>query len=92
MGKINFEDKIGVVPKQTRKNQVWDDDINEIKAAINENYSGSIFSINGNGDKTGLAVFGKGIPAINTGGFFIGISSVANPSTDADFSEFLLEL
>jgi len=35
--KITFEDKVGVVPKQTRKNQVWDDDINEIKDAINTN-------------------------------------------------------
>lgn len=38
MGLITWLDKIGVIPKQTRINQVWDDDMNEIKAAINDNH------------------------------------------------------
>lgn len=38
MGIINWANKVGIVPKQTRVNQVWDDDMNEIKAAVNDNY------------------------------------------------------
>ena len=35
--KITFEDKVGLLPKGTRENQVWDDDINEIKDVVNIN-------------------------------------------------------
>ena len=35
--KITFADKVGIIPKETRINQVWDDDINEIKAKFNTN-------------------------------------------------------
>ena len=35
--KITFADKVGIIPKETRINQVWDDDINEIKAKFNAN-------------------------------------------------------
>lgn len=38
MSQINWDNKIGLIPKQTRINQVWDDDMNEIKAAVNDNY------------------------------------------------------
>lgn len=35
--KITFADKVGIIPKETRINQVWDDDINEIKSKFNAN-------------------------------------------------------
>lgn len=35
--KITYADKVGVVPKQTHINQVWDDDMNEIKTVVNAN-------------------------------------------------------
>lgn len=35
--KITFADKVGIISKQTRINQVWDDDINEIKSKFNAN-------------------------------------------------------
>ena len=40
--KIVWNNKIGIVPKTTRENQVWDDDMNEIKTAINTNDDESI--------------------------------------------------
>ena len=35
--KITYSDKIGVVPKGTHINQVWDEDMNEIKDKFNTN-------------------------------------------------------
>lgn len=35
--KITFEDKVAIIPKGNRVNQVWDEDINQIKDAINKN-------------------------------------------------------
>lgn len=35
--KITYADKVGVVPKETQINQVWDDDMNEIKLKVNDN-------------------------------------------------------
>ena len=35
--KITFADKVGIIAKQTRINQVWDDDVNEIKSKFNTN-------------------------------------------------------
>lgn len=35
--KITFADKVGIIPKETRINQVWDDDVNEIKTKHNFN-------------------------------------------------------
>ena len=35
--KITYTDKVGVVPKMTAINQVWDDDMNEIKQVVNDN-------------------------------------------------------
>ena len=37
MKKITFEDKIGIAPKQSRINQVWAEDINQIKEIVNYN-------------------------------------------------------
>ena len=37
MSKITFEDKVGLVPRTVRINQVWDLDMNEIKAVVNAN-------------------------------------------------------
>lgn len=37
MAKITYGDKVGLVPKTTHENQVWDDDMNEIKSVVNEN-------------------------------------------------------
>lgn len=38
MSLISWANKVGLTPKTTRINQVWDDDMNEVKAAINDNY------------------------------------------------------
>ena len=35
--KITYADKVGVTPKETHINQVWDDDMNEIKIKLNDN-------------------------------------------------------
>lgn len=35
--KITFADKVGIIAKENRINQVWDDDINEIKSKFNTN-------------------------------------------------------
>ena len=35
--KVTYADKTGVNPKETHINQVWDDDMNEIKLVINNN-------------------------------------------------------
>jgi len=35
--KITYADKVGVTPKETHINQVWDDDMNEIKLKLNNN-------------------------------------------------------
>jgi len=35
--KIVYADKVGVTPKETHINQVWDDDMNEIKLKVNDN-------------------------------------------------------
>ena len=35
--KITYADKVGVIPKTVRINQVWDDDMNELKLTINDN-------------------------------------------------------
>jgi hypothetical protein len=35
--KVTFSDKVGVNPKETHINQVWDDDMNEIKLVVNDN-------------------------------------------------------
>ena len=37
MSKITYADKVGIIPKTTRINQVWDDDMNEIKIVVNAN-------------------------------------------------------
>ena len=56
-------------------------------------YSDLMVSVGASGiDKTGLTVFGSGVVGINGGGFFIGVSSVADPTLDAHISEFLLQL
>ena len=33
--KITYSDKVGITPKETHINQVWDADLNAIKTAIN---------------------------------------------------------
>ena len=35
--KIVYADKVGVTPKETHINQVWDDDMNAIKLVVNDN-------------------------------------------------------
>ena len=35
--KITYADKVGVTPKETHINQVWDDDMNEVKLKVNNN-------------------------------------------------------
>ena len=35
--KITYSDKVGITPKETHINQVWDDDMNEIKLKLNTN-------------------------------------------------------
>ena len=35
--KVTYGDKVGVTPKETHINQVWDDDMNEIKLVVNDN-------------------------------------------------------
>lgn len=35
--KITYDNKVGVIPKNIHVNEVWDDDMNEIKDAINTN-------------------------------------------------------
>lgn len=35
--KITFDDKVGVNPKETHINQVWDDDMNQMKLVVNDN-------------------------------------------------------
>lgn len=43
-------------------------------------------NISSSGDKTGKWCYGTGVPGINSGGVFVGWrSSVANPTTNADF-------
>jgi len=36
MTKITYDNKIGITPKDVHINQVWDDDMNEIKTVVNE--------------------------------------------------------
>ena len=40
MAKITYSDKVGIIPKTVRINQVWDDDMNEIKLKVNDNGAG----------------------------------------------------
>lgn len=40
---ITFQNKVGVKPKTVRINQVWDDDMNEIKSVVNENDSRALY-------------------------------------------------
>jgi|14BtaG_2_1085337.scaffolds.fasta_scaffold02624_4 hypothetical protein len=35
--RITYSDKVGVIPRETHINQVWDDDMNEIKTKVNAN-------------------------------------------------------
>ena len=35
--KVTYGDKVGIVPKTIHINQVWDDDMNELKLVINDN-------------------------------------------------------
>lgn len=42
-------------------------------------------------DLSGVVVFGK-VAGINTGGFFIGVSSAPTPTTNAHISEFYLQM
>lgn len=35
--RITYGDKVGVTPKETHINQIWDDDANEIKQVVNDN-------------------------------------------------------
>ena len=35
--KVQYSDKVGVTPKETHINQVWDDDMNELKLVVNDN-------------------------------------------------------
>ena len=35
--KVTYGDKVGIVPKTVHINQVWDDDMNEIKLVVNDN-------------------------------------------------------
>ena len=35
--KVTYSDKVGVTPKETHINQVWDDDMNELKLVVNDN-------------------------------------------------------
>lgn len=35
--KITYDDKVGTIPKDVHINQVWDDDMNEIKLKVNNN-------------------------------------------------------
>ena len=35
--KVTYSDKVGVDPKETHINQVWDDDMNELKLVVNDN-------------------------------------------------------
>jgi hypothetical protein len=35
--KVTYSDKVGVNPKETHINQVWDDDMNELKLVVNDN-------------------------------------------------------
>ncbi|TSE05258.1 hypothetical protein [Aquimarina algiphila] len=43
MTKITYDNKVGVKPKTVRKNQVWDDDMNEIKAVVNQNDDNALY-------------------------------------------------
>ena len=36
MSQVTYNDKIGIIDKETHENQWWDDDANEIKDAIND--------------------------------------------------------
>jgi len=42
--KITFADKVGIIPKETRINQVWDDDVNEIKTK--HNFNANLIDVN----------------------------------------------
>lgn len=35
--KITYSDKVGIVPRETHINQIWDADMNEIKVKVNTN-------------------------------------------------------
>lgn len=35
--RINYDDKVGIEPKETHINQIWDDDMNNIKLVVNAN-------------------------------------------------------
>lgn len=42
------------------------------------------------GDKTGLWVFGSGVPGINGGDGFFGLSNTASPTTENDIDEYII--
>ena len=58
--------------------------------AISEDSSGFILDINSPSSKLNKWVIGTGVPAINNSNGFIGLSTVNNPTSDADFSTFLV--
>ena len=51
--KITFADKVGIIPKETRINQVWDDDVNEIKTK--HNFNANLIDVNTTAIATNLS-------------------------------------
>jgi len=56
MGQITYTDKEEIIAKGTHINQWWDDDANEVKAAVNDNDT-RITNVEKSKDTTGTATF-----------------------------------
>ncbi len=95
--KVNYDDKVGTVPKNTHTNEWWDDDANEVKQAINTNwveglkagsgvFAGYFFDTRG-ADRTnwlsGDIMYGKG--GLYNGDFVIVEVKDNAPTAEANF-------
>ena len=60
---ITYDDKLGLTPKKTRINQVWDTDMNDLKTVINANKNilNRINGVDANGAVDGEIIIGHGV-------------------------------
>ena len=84
MAKITYEDKVGIIPRTVHINQVWDDDMTEIKNVVN-GLDDAVNSINTGGTSpiSVSAIWGVGF-SFNCTAYSFPVNNVfytANPTT-----------
>lgn len=71
--KITYNDKVGIIPKTVRENQVWDDDMNEIKITVNSNDDKALYKGTNILDETTILQLNSGVGINLTDGLSTGI-------------------